>query len=78
MKLSLSDNAKLVAGITLLAVPTIMYGGLTLLGLLNGWRWLVWLRAGMSLDETQIGPLESRTCPRGRLDDLLTGTSGPD
>ena len=52
MKLSLSDNAKLVAGITLLAVPTIMYGGLTLLGILmNGVAGLA--PGGMTLNETQ-------------------------
>ena len=33
--MSLSREAKLVSGITLLAVPTIMYGGLTLLGILT-------------------------------------------
>jgi hypothetical protein len=30
--MQLSREARLVAGITLLAVPTIMYGGITLLG----------------------------------------------
>lgn len=33
--MNLSDDAKLVSGITLLAVPTIMYGGITLLGFLT-------------------------------------------
>jgi hypothetical protein len=33
--MTLSRDARLVAGITLLTVPTIMYGGLTLLGLLT-------------------------------------------
>jgi hypothetical protein len=33
--MTLSRDARLVAGITLLAVPTIMYGGLTLLGILT-------------------------------------------
>lgn len=52
MTLSLSDNAKLVAGITLLAVPTIMYGGITLLGLLmDGAAGMA--PGSMSLDETQ-------------------------
>lgn len=32
----LSREARLVSGITLLAVPTIVYGGITLLGLLTG------------------------------------------
>jgi hypothetical protein len=31
----LSREAKLVSGVTLLAVPTIMYGGITLLGILT-------------------------------------------
>jgi hypothetical protein len=31
--MSLSSEAKLVSGITLLAVPTVMYGGITVLGL---------------------------------------------
>jgi hypothetical protein len=33
--MKLSREAKLVSGITLLAVPTIMYGGITLLGILT-------------------------------------------
>ena len=33
--MNLSREARLVAGITLLTVPTIMYGGLTLLGILT-------------------------------------------
>ena len=33
--MNLSREAKLVSGITLLAVPTIMYGGITLLGVLT-------------------------------------------
>jgi hypothetical protein len=32
----LSREAKLVSGITLLVVPSIMYGGITLLGILTG------------------------------------------
>ena len=57
--MQLSREAKLVAGITLLAVPTIMYGGITLLGMLtqgiagfspaqlalNDAQWALW-RAG--------------------------------
>ena len=34
--MELSREAKIVAGVTLLTVPTIMYGGLTLLGILTG------------------------------------------
>ncbi len=34
--MNLSREAKLMSGLTLLAIPTIMYGGLTLLGLLTG------------------------------------------
>lgn len=50
--LRLSRETKLVAGITLLAVPAIMYGGLTLLGIVTGGA------AGaapgtLTLDETQ-------------------------
>jgi hypothetical protein len=50
--MQLSREAKLVSGITLLAVPTIMYGGITLLGILtqgvagSG-------PAGLDLNETQ-------------------------
>jgi hypothetical protein len=57
--MKLSREAKLVSGVTLLAVPTIMYGGITLLGilthgiagpasrelLLNQTQWALW-RAG--------------------------------
>ncbi len=50
--MNLSREAKIVSGITLLAVPTIMYGGVTLLGILTEGT------AGISpgnvvLDETQ-------------------------
>lgn len=34
--MELSRDARVVAGITLITVPTVMYGGLTLLGLLTG------------------------------------------
>lgn len=48
----LSRDAKLVAGATLLAVPTIMYGGLTLLGIVtDGAAGLA--PAGLELDDTQ-------------------------
>jgi len=57
--MNLSREAKLVSGITLLVVPTIMYGGITLLGILtqgtaglapgqvalNETQWALW-RAG--------------------------------
>ena len=33
--MNLSREARLVAGVTLLAVPTIIYGGVTLLGILT-------------------------------------------
>ena len=33
--MQLSREAKLVAGLTLLTVPSIMYGGITLLGILT-------------------------------------------
>jgi hypothetical protein len=48
----LSREAKLVSGITLLAVPTIMYGGLTLLGILT--QGIAGLAPSQpTLDETQ-------------------------
>lgn len=50
--MSLSRNAKLVSGLILLAVPTIMYGGVTLLGLLTqGTAGLA--PGGLTLNETQ-------------------------
>jgi hypothetical protein len=51
-RIVLSRNAKLMSGITILLVPTIMYGGLTLLGILTGGS--VGLPSGgMKLSETQ-------------------------
>ena len=48
----LSHEAKLVSGVTLLVVPTIMYGGITLLGLLT--KGAAGLAPGqLALDETQ-------------------------
>jgi hypothetical protein len=50
--MTLSRDAKLVSGITVLIVPTIMYGGLALLGILT--RGTVGSAPGaLSLDETQ-------------------------
>lgn len=50
--MALSYEAKLVSGITLLAVPTIMYGGWTLLGILTqGTAGAA--QVGLTLDETQ-------------------------
>jgi hypothetical protein len=50
--MKLSREAKLVSGVTLLAVPTIMYGGITLLGILT--RGIAGLAPGeLVLDETQ-------------------------
>jgi hypothetical protein len=50
--MNLSREAKLVSGITLLAVPTIMYGGITLLGVLT--RGVAGMApADVTLDETQ-------------------------
>src|SRR5579862_792547 len=50
--MTLSKNAKLMSGITLLVVPTIMYGGWTLLGVLMHGR--VGGNAGaLQLDATQ-------------------------
>src|SRR5258705_4838047 len=50
--MNLSREAKIVSGITLLAVPTIMYGGVTLLGILT--TGTVGISPGnLGLDETQ-------------------------
>lgn len=50
--MKLSREAKLVSGIILLIVPTIMYGGITLLGILTGGS--AGMTAGdLSLNETQ-------------------------
>ncbi|MGH9463979.1 MAG: hypothetical protein ACRD1X_22490 [Vicinamibacteria bacterium] len=50
--MNLSREAKLVSGIILLTIPTIMYGGLTLLGILTGGA-AGSAPAGLTLDETQ-------------------------
>jgi hypothetical protein len=50
--MKLSREAKLVSGVTLLAVPTVMYGGITLLGILT--QGIAGLAPGqLALDETQ-------------------------
>jgi hypothetical protein len=50
--MALSREARLVAGITLLAVPTIMYGGVTLLGILT--KGIAGISPGnLVLDQTQ-------------------------
>jgi hypothetical protein len=50
--MTLSREAKLVSGVTLLAVPTIMYGGITLLGILT--QGIAGSTPGeLALDETQ-------------------------
>jgi hypothetical protein len=50
--MKLSREAKLVSGVILLVVPTIMYGGITLLGILT--EGVAGLAPGeLSLDETQ-------------------------
>ena len=50
--MQLSREARLVAGVTLLTVPTIMYGGLTLLGILT--KGTAGLAPGkLALDDTQ-------------------------
>ena len=52
LDMQLSREARLVAGLTLLTVPTIMYGGITLLGILTkGTAGLA--PGGLTLDETQ-------------------------
>ena len=50
--MALSYEAKLLCGITLLAVPTIMYGGWTLLGILTHGS-VAPMARGLNLDETQ-------------------------
>jgi hypothetical protein len=51
-QMQLSREARIVAGLTLLAVPTIMYGGITLLGILtNDSAGLA--PKGLALNETQ-------------------------
>ena len=50
--MALTKNAKLMSGITVLVVPTIMYGGWTLLGVLMHGR-LGGNVNGLHLDETQ-------------------------
>jgi hypothetical protein len=48
----LSREARLVAGLTLLTIPTIMYGGITLLGILT--KGAAGLSpGGLKLDEVQ-------------------------
>jgi hypothetical protein len=50
--MTLSREARLVAGLTILAVPTIMYGGVILLGILT--RGAAGISTGnLALDETQ-------------------------
>jgi hypothetical protein len=50
--MALSREARLVCGITLLTVPTIMYGGVTLLGILTRGA-AGWAPGGLALNETQ-------------------------
>ncbi len=50
-RLSLSREARVFCGVTLIAVPTIMYGGVTLLGILT--KGAAGLNPGLVLDETQ-------------------------
>ena len=50
--MQLSREARLVAGITLLTVPTILYGGVTLLGILTRGA-AGFAPEGLSLNETQ-------------------------
>jgi hypothetical protein len=50
--MTLSYDAKLISGVTLLGVPTVMYGGWTLLGLLTQGT-AGSDPAGLALDETQ-------------------------
>lgn len=49
--MNLSREARLFCGVTLLAVPTIMYGGITLLGVVT--RGSAGLDPGLVLDERQ-------------------------
>jgi hypothetical protein len=49
--INLSREARLFCGVMLLTVPTIMYGGATLLGILK--RGGACVSSGLALDETQ-------------------------
>ena len=60
--MNLSREAKVVSGIILLTVPTIMYGGLTLLGILTGGV-AGSAPAGLTLDETQWVPCFGQVTP---------------
>lgn len=51
--MDMSRETKLVCGITLLAIPTIMYGGVTLLGIVTGGV-AGSAPGGLALDETQL------------------------
>lgn len=51
--MELSREAKLVSGISLLAIPTIMFGGLTLLGIVTGGIAGA-SPGGLTLDDTQM------------------------
>src|SRR5262249_24041978 len=51
-RMTLSRNAKLMCGITILIVPTIMYGGWTLLGILTHGS-VAYTSGAMTLNETQ-------------------------
>jgi hypothetical protein len=48
----LSREARIVSGLSLLAIPTVMFGGVTLLGVLTGGEAGV-APGGLALDETQ-------------------------
>jgi len=65
--MTLSRDARLMSGITLLIVPTIMYGGWTLLGILTQ------SSAGYTIGTMRLseGPVASRACARWRLDHSL-------
>jgi hypothetical protein len=61
--MQLSREARLVAGVTLLTVPTIMYGGLTLLGVLT--KATAGLApGGLALDDTQWALFRAGTLTR--------------
>jgi hypothetical protein len=52
LAMQLSREARLIAGITLLTVPTIMYGGITLLGILTTGEFGL-APGGLTLDDRQ-------------------------
>jgi hypothetical protein len=60
--MELSREARVVAGITLIVAPTIMYGGVTLLGILT--RGVAGIDPGVALNDTQWSLFRAGTLSR--------------